>query len=144
MADRIKDTIDVKAPAERIFEVATDFESYPQWSSSIKEVRVEERDGEGRATKVWMRVDAKLREVTYTLGYDYSDAPASFSWELIDGDLKALSGRYSFDGFGDVTEVTYEMEVDPGFPIPGFLKKQAERQIARSALEELKKRVESS
>lgn len=143
MADRLKDTIDVNASAKDIFAVATDFESYPSWSGNIKETRVEDTDGEGRATKVWFKVDAKVRTVAYTLEYDYSKAPESFSWTLVDGDVKKLDGSYTFDEFEDTTEVIYEMEIDPGFPIPGFLKKQAEKQIARTALEDLKKRVES-
>jgi ribosome-associated toxin RatA of RatAB toxin-antitoxin module len=144
MSDSVKDSIDVKATAEEIFAVATEFESYPEWNPNIKNVEIRETRSDGLATKVWMEVDARLRVVTYTLGYDYSGAPDSFSWKLIDGDIKELEGSYVFDEFDDVTEVTYEMKVDPGFPIPKLLKRQAERQIVRSALEDLKKRVESS
>jgi ribosome-associated toxin RatA of RatAB toxin-antitoxin module len=143
MADTVKDSIDVKASAQEIFDVATDFDSYPEWNANIQAVEVKETDEEGRATKVWMKVDAKLKVVTYTLGYDYSNAPEAFSWKLIDGDVKELEGSYVFDEFDDVTDVTYEMKVDPGFPIPKLLKRQAEKQIARGALEDLKNRVES-
>ena len=143
MAGTVKDSIDVKATVEEIFEVATDFESYPDWNANIQEVEVKDTDEEGRATKVWMKVDAKLKVVSYTLGYDYSKAPEAFSWKLIDGDIKELEGSYVFDEFDDVTDVTYEMKVDPGFPIPKLLKRQAEKQIARGALEDLKNRVES-
>jgi ribosome-associated toxin RatA of RatAB toxin-antitoxin module len=143
MADAVKDSIDVKATVQEIFDVATDFKAYPEWNANIKEVEVRETDDEGRATKVWMKVDAKLKVVTYTLGYDYSNAPESFSWKLIDGDVKELEGYYAFDEFDDVTDVTYEMKVDPGFPIPKLLKRQAEKQIVRGALEDLKNRVES-
>ena len=143
MADKVSDTIDIEASGEEIFEVVTDFEAYPSWNANIKEVEVKERDGDGRATKVWMKVDAKVRTVAYTLSYDYADAPAAFSWELVDGDVKELSGSYAFDEFEDVTEVTYETAIDPGFPVPGILKRQAERQIVKGALEDLKKRVEA-
>lgn len=143
MADSVKDSIDVKAPADRLFEVATDFAAYPAWNANIKKVEVKESDSEGRGTKVWFEVDAKVKVVTYTLGYDYSEAPRSFSWDLVDGDVKELSGSYTFDEFDDVTEVVYETAVDPGFPIPKLLKRQAQRAIVRGALEDLKKRVES-
>lgn len=143
MADSVKDSIDVRATIQEIFEIATDFETYPEWNPNIKKVEIKKTDSEGLATEVWMEVDARLRVVTYTLGYDYSDAPDSFSWRLVDGDVKELEGSYAFDEFEDVTEVTYEMKVDPGFPIPKLLKRQAEKQIVRSALEDLKKRVES-
>lgn len=143
MADKVSDNIDVAATAEEIFRVATDFEAYPEWNPNIKKVEVREADGEGRATKVWMQVDAKVKTVSYTLAYDYSEAPEAFSWDLVEGDVKALSGSYRFDEFDDVTEVQYETSLDPGFPIPGFLKRQGEKQIAKGALQDLKKRVES-
>jgi uncharacterized membrane protein len=143
MAEAVKDSIDIEAGAEAIFEVATDFESYPEWNANIKKVEVRETDADGRPAKVWFKVDAKVKTVEYTLEYDYSDAPQSFSWDLVDGDVKQLRGSYVFDEFDDVTDVTYELEIDPGFPLPGLLRRQAEKQITRGALQDLKKRVES-
>lgn len=143
MADSVSDSIDIAASAEEIFAVATDLEKYPEWNANIKKVEVKESDDEGRPTKVWMQVDAKIKTVSYTLAYDYSEAPESFSWDLIDGDVKELSGSYVFDEFDDVTEVRYETRVDPGFPMPGMIKRQAQKQIVKGALQDLKKRVES-
>lgn len=142
MAESVSDNIDIAASAADIFEVATDFAAYPEWNASIKRVEIKATDDEGRATEVFYEVDAKVRTMTYTLGYDYSGAPEAFSWDLIDGDVKELSGSYEFDEFDDITEVRYETRVDPGFPIPGFLKRQAEKQIVKGALADLKKRVE--
>lgn len=144
MADSVSDNIDVEASVDEVFAVATDFEAYPEWNANIKKVEIKETDAEGRPTKVWMQVDAKVKTIAYTLAYDYSEAPEAFSWELVEGDVKALSGSYRFDGFDDVTEVQYETSIDPGFPIPGFLKRQGEKQIVKGALADLKKRVESN
>ena len=37
------------------------------------------------------------RRVRYVLDYDFADAPRSFSWSLVEGDmLRALDGRYAF------------------------------------------------
>lgn len=143
MTDKVKDSIDIEASADEIFEVATDFEAYPDWNANIKAVEVQETDADGRATLVWYEVDAKIKTLQYVLEYDYSDAPASFSWDLVEGDVKELSGSYAFDEFDDVTDVTYEVSIDPGFKVPGMLKRQGERQIVKAALQDLKKRVES-
>ena len=144
MAETVKDSIDIDASTDEIFEVATDFEAYPEWNTNIKKVEVRETDVDGRPSEVWFEVDAKIKVVKYTLAYDYSDAPESFSWRLLEGDVKEMEGSYTFDEFEDATEVTYEMKIDPGFPVPGFLRKQAEKQIVRGALGDLKKRVETS
>jgi uncharacterized membrane protein len=143
MANSVKDNIDIEATADEIFEVAADLGAYPEWNANIKQVEVKETDPDGRPSLVWFEVDAKIRTIRYTLTYDWSEAPASFSWELDAGDVKELRGSYVFDEFDDVTEVTYEMAIDPGFPVPGLLKRQAEKQIVKGALHDLKKRVES-
>ena len=39
-------------------------------------------------------------------------------------------------------DVRYETRVDPGFPMPGMLRRQAQKQIVKGALQDLKKRVE--
>lgn len=142
MAERVKDSIDIKASADEVLEVATDFEAYPEWNSNIKKVEIRAEDSDGWPTQVWFEVDAKVKTIRYTLAYDYSNAPESFSWDLLEGDVSSLSGSYTLDEFDDVTDVTYELSIDPGFPIPGFMKRQAEKQIMSSALKDLKKRVE--
>lgn len=142
MAESVKDNIDIKATAEEIFAVANDVETYPEWNSQIKKVEVTERDDEGRPLKAYFEVDLKLKQVSYTLAYDYSGAPESFSWDLVEGDVNELSGSYTFDEFDDVTEVTYEMKADPGFKIPSMIRRQVEKAVVKGALEDLKKRVE--
>ncbi len=143
MTAGVRDAIEISAPAKDVFAVATDFASYPEWNSNITKVEILQRDDSDRPTKVWMEVDAKLKVISYTLGYDYSDAPGTLSWTLVDGDVRELEGSYAFDESGDVTQVSYEMRIDPGFFVPTLLRRQAERQIARAALEGLKARVES-
>ena len=142
MAESVKDSIDIVATAEEIFDVATDFENYPSWNPQIKKVEILETDEDGYATEVWFEVDAKVKKVQYTLEYDYSKAPEAYSWKLVEGDVKKLTGSYKFDEFDDVTDVTYQLSIDPGFSVPGFLKRQGEKQIVKGALEDLKKRVE--
>lgn len=143
MADSVSDSIDVKATTAEIFDVAVDFEAYPEWNSDIRQVEIRERDEDGRGKLVWYEVDAKIKKLRYVLEYEYSDAPDSFSWQLSEGDVRELRGSYRFDEFDDITEVRYEMAIDPGFKVPGMLKRQAEKQIVKGALEDLKNRVES-
>jgi hypothetical protein len=44
----------------------------------------------------------------------------------------------------EATEVAYELAVDLIIPIPGFVKRRAEARIIKTALSELKARVEGS
>lgn len=143
MAESVKDSIDIKATSEAIFEVAADYASYPEWQSQVKKVEVLESDKDGYGTVVYYEVDAVLKQLSYTLEYDYGGWPKYFTWKLREGDVKALGGSYSFDEFDEVTEVTYEIAVDPGFKVPSVLRRQGTKQIVSTALKGLKKRVES-
>jgi len=147
MADQARERITVDAPVEVCFEVLTDFERYPEWAGDLKDVSVVERDAEGRAVVVEFRAAAMGRSTTYRLRYDYSGAPHRLSWRLESGDIqRELDGAYELapaDGRPDRTDIGYELSIDLIMPIPGFVKRRAETRILKTALDELKARVES-
>jgi ribosome-associated toxin RatA of RatAB toxin-antitoxin module len=135
----------VSASPERCFSVVADIERYAEWAADIKEIVVEERDAEGRPLVVTWRAAAFGRSTSYTLAYDYSEAPRILSWKLTKGDITSkLDGSYVFDAAdGSGTDVTYHLEVELRVPIPGFIKMRAQSRIMSTALRELKARVES-
>jgi ribosome-associated toxin RatA of RatAB toxin-antitoxin module len=135
----------VHATPERCWEVAVDFERYPEWATRIKEVTIEERDAEDRPIRVTYRVGAMGRSAQYTLAYDYSGGPPELSWVLEKGDImRKLDGSYVFEpNDAGGTDVTYHLEAELVFPLPGFIKDRARSFILHTALNELKRRVES-
>ena len=145
MADTASERIRVEAPADRCFDVAVDFESYPEWARDVREAKVLETDDEGRGTKVEFRAAALGKSIRYVLEYDFNDAPSGFSWRFVEGDmLRRLDGSYRFEPDGDTsTRVHYELTVELAVPLPGLLKRRAAGLIMGSALKELKKQVES-
>ena len=144
MTDTASERIRVEAPADRCYDVAIDFESYPEWARDVKSAKVLESDAEGRGTKVEFRAAALGRSIRYTLEYDYSGAPETFSWHFVEGDmLKRLDGTYRFESEGPAsTRVHYDLTVEIAVPLPGLLKRRAAGLIMGSALKELKKQVE--
>jgi hypothetical protein len=67
-------------------------------------------------------------------------------WQLCEGEMmRAQHGWYELtpDGAGH-THVTYSLTVDLTIPMLGRLKRKAERVVMDTALNQLKKRVESS
>lgn len=146
MAELATERMVVAASPEQCFAVVSDLEQYPQWAADIKEVTVKSRDAEGRPAEVGWRAGAFGRSTSYTLVYDYSDAPRTLAWKQTAGDLTSkLDGSYRFErGDDGSTEVTYTLEVELRVPLPGFIKRRAQSRIMHTALEELKSRVESS
>jgi ribosome-associated toxin RatA of RatAB toxin-antitoxin module len=144
--DQATEKMTIKAPPERLYEVVTRFEAYPEWAADVKHVEVLERDAEGRGTKVAFRAAAMGRSTSYTLAYDYSKAPREVSWVLERGDItRRLDGTYVFEPAGDgTTDVTYHLAVELVVPLPGFIKSRAEGRIIGNALRELKAKVEAA
>ncbi|MGI8518122.1 MAG: SRPBCC family protein [Acidimicrobiia bacterium] len=137
------ESIEVSATPAQVFAVAADLESYGQWATGVKEVEVLEKDKKGRAARARFVVDGMVKEITYVLKYSY-DEPNSMTWVAEPGpDLNELDGSYVFNDVGEGrTEVVYGLRVEPSFTIPGFLRRQAEKQLVGTALRGLRKRVE--
>lgn len=147
MADQATERTVVKAAPERVWEVLTDFASYPVWANGLKAARIITSDEEGRGRQVEFRAAAMGRSTTYTLEYDYSAAPRVLSWHMVDGDMtRTLDGSYELvpepEG-PDTTEVVYNLTVDLRMPLPGFVKRRAEGLIIHTALDELRNYLES-
>lgn len=148
MVEQAKEQIRIEAPVDRCFATLTDVTAYPEWAGDLKEVSVVEHDDAGRPVVVEFRAAAMGRSTTYRLRYDYRDAPHRLAWALVDGDLpRELDGAYVLTPADDdpaATEVAYELAVDLVYPIPGFVKRRAEARIIKTALIELKARVEGA
>ncbi|MGH9304651.1 MAG: SRPBCC family protein [Acidimicrobiales bacterium] len=145
MAEQTTERMVVESSPERCFEVVSDIERYPEWVSDLKEVHVDERDLQGRPVVVSFRAAAFGRSTSYTLVYDYANAPQVFAWVQRSGDLtNRLDGFYRFSSAPDGgTEITYQLQVELRVPLPGFIKRRAEGNILHAAVRDLKARVES-
>jgi uncharacterized membrane protein len=142
MADQATQHMHIEAPLERIWAVLTDFESYPTWARDLKEATVVQRDDDDRPSLVRFRAAAMGRSTTYTLAYDWADAPHRLPWKLVSGDIqKVLDGAYEFTETDTGTDVTYHLRVDLAIPLPGFVKRRAEARIISTALRELRAHV---
>jgi ribosome-associated toxin RatA of RatAB toxin-antitoxin module len=144
MAEHAEGSADVHATPAEVMAVVADFEAYPEWVANLEEVEVLHRDRRGRGTRVAFRLRSPLGDQAYTLAYRYQAKDAGVSWTYVEGTLEDLAGSYTLEPTDDgTTRVTYRLEVALGKAIPSFLMRQAAKQIVRSALGDLKRRVES-
>ncbi len=137
-------SIEVSAAPQLVYEVALDLETYPDWIAGVKEVEILAEDEHGRPSRAAFVADAMIKEISYTLNYHY-EMDNGFSWSAeVGDDIKSMDGSYEFNELADGgTEVLYALKVETAFKVPGFLRRQAEKQIVSSALRGLKKRAES-
>lgn len=137
-------TLEIDATAGDLYDVVADVASYPEWATGVKEAEVLETDGEGYVIRARFVLEGFIKEIRYVLRYHH-DRPNSLSWTSEESDdLKMMEGSYTFNSSDGATEVIYALSVEPKFTIPGFIRRQAERQIVTTALKGLRKRVSES
>ena len=143
MSEKSISTVIVDAPLADVQAALFEIGAYPEWLSSIKKADVIERDGEDRVLKAKLAIDAGMMKDRVTLDYDWSAAPASLSFSMDEADLLTqMDGTYSLRAIdADSTEVTYELTVAVGMPVPAMMITKAQKQTIDAALKELAERV---
>jgi carbon monoxide dehydrogenase subunit G len=143
MADRTTSSIVIGAPRQDVMAVIADFAAYPEWASGVRSAEVLSSAG-ARAATVRFTLDAGVIKDSYVLGYDW-DEDAQVHWDLAEPGsmISEMSGAYQLADRGDGTEVTYELAVGIKVPMPGIVKRRAEKTIIDTALKGLKSRAEA-
>lgn len=143
MATTQQATIEIDSSPEELFAIVMDLESYPEWVNDLQAIEILEEDEDGNPVRAAMTVDAKVRTASYTLAYNY-DYPNRIEWvSEPGGDVQQIDGQYIFEELEDgFTRVNYELTMDLGFPIPGFMMKKVQKAVMDTALKGLKEAAE--
>ncbi|HEX4471952.1 MAG TPA: SRPBCC family protein [Nocardioides sp.] len=144
MADQTTSSIVVDASPGEVMAVIADFSAYPTWAKGVTTAEVLSELPDGRAERVFFKLDVSPIKDEYTLAYDWS-GDDEVTWTLVEGKmLRALDGAYVLADRGDgTTDVTYRLALDVSIPLIGMLKRKGEKILIDTALKGLKKRVES-
>lgn len=144
MADQTTSSIVIEAAPGEVMDVIADFSSYPTWAKGVTTADVLSEFSDGRAEKVFFRLDVSPIKDEYTLAYEWR-GDDEVTWKLDEGKmLRALDGAYVLRDLGDgTTDVTYRLALDVSIPLIGMLKRKGEKILIDTALKGLKKRVES-
>ena len=109
-------SVEVDAPMQRCYEIASDIDHAPEWQGSLKDVEVLERDAEKRALVVETESDAKVKTVRAKLRFSY-DEPTAIRWVR------------SSPAPGRAPPCTYALEADPGRMLGMLLRGPAESKV---------------
>ena len=133
----------IAKPIDEVFATVSDFAEYPNWVTGLSAVEILETDpATGLAKEVTFKAGTLGVSISYTLRYDMKP-PESMTWVTVAGDVERIDGAYKLTANDDgTTSVAYALEVDPGFAVPGFLRKTVTKIVVGAALPSLKKYLE--
>jgi ribosome-associated toxin RatA of RatAB toxin-antitoxin module len=143
MADRTSSSIVIGMPRKDVMAVIADFAAYPEWASGVRSAEVLSSAG-GRPVTVRFTLDAGVIRDSYVLGYEW-EGDAAVRWNLAEPGsvISEMTGGYALGERGEDTDVRYELAVGIKVPMPGMLKRRAEKVIIDTALKGLKSRAET-
>lgn len=144
MADKTSSSLVIAADRQALMGIIADFGRYPDWASGVRSAEVLEAAADGRARRVRFTLDAGPIKDSYVLAYDWDD-DAAVRWQLAEPGsmVTEMSGGYLLADDGHGTKVSYELAVATRLPMPGMLKRRAEKMIIDAALNGLKSRAET-
>ena len=138
-------SVEIEAPIEQVWEVVEDVASAPQWQSGLDSMEPLERDAEGRVVVANSTTDAKVRQVTTRVRFEY-EPRRRLQWTQEKGDLKSLVGSWELEDLGGRTRATYTLNGDPGRMLGMLVRGPVEDKLRGVLVEgrpgELKARVE--
>jgi ribosome-associated toxin RatA of RatAB toxin-antitoxin module len=135
-------SVTVNVPPEKLFEVITDYEKYPEFLPEVKTVQV--NAGQGAIKEVTYKVDIKAKVITYTLKHT-AERPAKVAWTMIKGEMmKGNDGAWTLKPGAqpNTTEATYTIDLKLSSLVPGFIEKALAEQSLPGLLANFKARAE--
>ncbi len=141
----VETSIEIKAPAAKIYELAKDMESYPDFMPDVEFVKIIKRDGNTTTTRWKTLVEEAPIEWTEVDVFD--DSNTRIDYKLIEGDLDKFEGAWTFNERDGVTKVVLGVDYDFGVPtlaelIGPILQKKVEEN-SMMMLQALKDRCEA-
>jgi uncharacterized membrane protein len=136
-------SVEIEAPIETCFAAIIDYETFPSWQGAVTDTEVLDWDAKGRGKRVRLFIDAKVRQVDYTLDYSY-DEPERIEWDFVEGNgISAADGHYLFEDLGnDRTRATYKLGLEVGIPLPGPVARRAHKSTLKGSVDDLRKEAE--
>lgn len=112
----------VDAPPSKVWETLNDFKGYKQFMPHMMESKVT-KTGESPACRFVLRV--ALVKVWYAVQFERKQAKQNMrlSWHYLEGSLKDTHGSWSLTPTqaGDQTLVQYDVSMNPGRFMPGWV-----------------------
>jgi coenzyme Q-binding protein COQ10 len=141
----VETTIEIKAPAKKIYDLAKDMERYPEFMPDVETVKILESKGNQTVTRWKTLVEEAPIEWTEVDIFD--DARTRIDYRLIEGDLDKFEGAWTFEERNGVTKVVLGVDYDFGVPtlaelIGPILQKKVEEN-SQMMLRALKEKCES-
>jgi|GEM_PF-523803 len=116
----------VEVPLKKMYAAVVDYSSYPQFVTGMKSAKLVGESGAAKQVAFDLEM---MKRVQYTVNLtdrlDESAGTAEVAWTLASSEFfKLNNGKWTLKAVDTQrTEVTYSLELEVTFPVPGFMLK---------------------
>ena len=135
-------TITINAPVEKVFDIITNYDRYPEFLPEVKKITTGKR--QGNTVEVHYEVDV-VKRIRYSIRVT-EERPKRMSWSFIEGEvMKDNKGSWTLEPEGEgKTRATYNVEMALGALIPkAIINTLTETQLPKM-LDAFKRRAETT
>jgi ribosome-associated toxin RatA of RatAB toxin-antitoxin module len=133
-------SIEINASTQKIFDLLTDFESYPDFMPGVRNTMVLDREADSTVVEFSVKV---IKVFTYTLRFTQIP-PKELSWTYVGGDFRDVTGSWRIESLEEgKSRATYTVNVDGGFFIPKSITTQLVRFNIPELLQAVKQKSEA-
>ncbi len=130
----------IDVPPRVIYDVVTDFESYPEFLPDVKRVLMEKKS---KGCQASFEISV-IKKIHYTLDFVFTPNK-KVVWSFVKGDLfKDNKGQWLFEEVKKgQTKATYHVEVDFGFMVPSLITNKLVGSNLPAMMKRFKERAEN-
>ena len=147
---RVESAVVINGDLERVYALAKDVESFPEFMPDVKSIRVIERSEDGTRTVCeWVGIVKEFKTtIKWTEEDIWDDESHTCVFSLVKGDYKQYSGKWTFTDLGGRTRFDSEIEFEYDVPLIGPLIKgmiaRKMKENVENMLAAIKSKVEGS
>ena len=141
----IENRVSINASLEKVFALARDAESFPQFMPDVESVVVSERSSDGsRMVTDWVAVasDFKLK-VRWTEEDLWDEAAHTCRFQQLKGDYTAYGGLWTFTADGETTVFHSAIDYELDIPLIGPLLKAVVARLMQSNTQKILEAIKS-
>ncbi|NUL81953.1 MAG: SRPBCC family protein [Armatimonadetes bacterium] len=146
---KIELTVHIDAPIERVYAIAKDVESFPEFMPDVKSLKVLERSDDGaRTVTEWAGYVPQFRlTVKWTEEDVWDDAARVCKFRQLKGDYDRMEGEWQFISNGSGCAFTSILDYDFSVPLLGPIVQRVVQHLVKQnlqgILDGIKQRAES-
>ena len=141
--------ITINAPPDKVYALARDVESFPDFMPDVESVKILEQDSSGRTVSEWVgKIRQFNRIIRWTEEDIWNDAERLCQFKQIKGDFTSYGGVWRFVPAMEGAATKVELQIDYTFEVPligSLIKAVLQKLVQQNAdnmLQALKKHAE--